>query len=455
MKRLLIVDDDNINCVLAKHALSGKYDVFTVNSGQGALDFLEEQSVDLVLMDIEMPEMSGKEAASKIKECDKWKNIPIIFLTADSNPQTEFECLAWGADDFITKPFVPIVMNTRVSRILEIYDLRKDLEHQLEKRTRQMEKATIKSLTDALTGLNNRDYFEKNLTELIEKGVGGTLFMVDLDNFKTINDTYGHIVGDKTLQHFSEVLKQYAREGDIVCRLAGDEFITFYPELKNKHAAAEKAEGIIKTFSEKMGALGYGGIVSVSIGIMMTDGTQEFKSLYNKADKSLYYVKNNGKNAYHFYEEHNSNEIEQINTLVDLEHVSEMMEKGLTDKKGAYHLAYDEFKNVYDFVSRYAVRKKQPVQIALFTMTVKNEGTNVSLEDVMELWEASLISSLRAVDTGTRYSSSQYMVIFLDVDLDNGKNVAKRVIDNFYEANEHLRDEVQVIFDIRTMNPNM
>ena len=121
MKRLLIVDDDNMNCVMAEYALSKDYEVFAVNSGSAALYFLENEPVDLILMDIEMPEMSGKEVASKIKENPKWSKIPIIFLTADSDPKTEAECLSWGADDFITKPFVPVEVLARVRSQLRRY----------------------------------------------------------------------------------------------------------------------------------------------------------------------------------------------------------------------------------------------------------------------------------------------------------------------------------------------
>lgn len=454
MKRLLIVDDDNMNCVMAEYALSKDYEVFAVNSGSAALYFLENEPVDLILMDIEMPEMSGKEVASKIKENPKWSKIPIIFLTADSDPKTEAECLSWGADDFITKPFVPLVMNTRVSRILEVYELRKDLEKQLEKRTKQAEVATLKSQTDALTKLYNRDYLELRLNEFLGEGGVGTLFMMDLDDFKTMNDTYGHIMGDKTLQYFAAVLKEYAREEDIVCRLAGDEFVTFYTGLKDRDVAAKKAEGIIKTFSEKMEELGYGGIVSVSVGIMMAQENDEYQELYNNADKALYCVKNNGKNAYHFYDENNDT-ITEVSTVMDLEYVSNMMEKGLSEKRGVFHLAYDEFKNVYDFISRCVARKKQKVQLVLFTMNMRNKDVDTSIEDVMQLWEESLICSLRSVDTGTRYSSSQYIVIFMDADLENGKAVAERVINRFYDENIGMRDIVRVAYDIRTMEPKV
>lgn len=454
MKRLLIVDDDNMNCVMAEYALSKDYEVFAVNSGSAALYFLEKEPVDLILMDIEMPEMSGKEVASKIKENPKWSKIPIIFLTADSDPKTEAECLSWGADDFITKPFVPLVMNTRVSRILEVYELRKDLEKQLEKRTKQAEVATLKSQTDALTKLYNRDYLELRLNEFLGEGGVGTLFMMDLDDFKTMNDTYGHIMGDKTLQYFAAVLKEYAREEDIVCRLAGDEFVTFYTGLKDRDVAAKKAEGIIKTFSEKMEELGYGGIVSVSVGIMMAQENDEYQELYSNADKALYCVKNNGKNAYHFYDENNDT-ITEVSTVMDLEYVSNMMEKGLSEKRGVFHLAYDEFKNVYDFISRCVARKKQKVQLVLFTMNMRNKDVDTSIEDVMQLWEESLICSLRSVDTGTRYSNSQYIVIFMDADLENGKAVAERVINRFYDENIGIEDIVKVAYDIRTMEPKV
>lgn len=450
MKRILVVDDDAMNCVIAKHALGTNYEVETVNSGKEALEYLEKEGVDLILMDKEMPEMSGIEVVRRIKENEAWAKIPVIFLTADKDPETEVECLSCGADDFIIKPFVPLVVNTRVKNILEIYAFRKDLERKLEKSTEQMEKARMKSLTDALTGLHNREYLQKTLSGLLQEGGTGTLFMIDLDNFKSINDTYGHIVGDKTLQHFADVLKEYARDDDIVCRLAGDEFVAFYPSLTDHAAAGKKAECIIRGFAEKMGALGYGGIVSVSIGIMITEGGQEFQDLYNKADTSLYFVKNNGKNAYHFYDGDNE-QIEEINTVADMEYVSRMMEEGLTDKKGIFQLAYDEFKSVYDYVSRCVARKKQKVQVVLFTMHMRGKNVEVSIEEIMQMWEESLNGSLRAVDAGTRYSSSQYMMILMDVDIENGREVSEKVIRTFYENNKYLKDIVKVSYDIRTM----
>ncbi len=448
MEHILVVDDDSMNCVMAKHALCQNYKVTTLNSGKAALEFLQTEIPDLILMDIEMPEMSGKETASCIKSNEKWEKLPIIFLTADSDPSTEAECLQWGADDFITKPFVPIVMNSRISKILELQKFRRDLELQLEKKTKQAEMATLKSLTDALTGLYNRDYLEKKLKELLDNGHSGALFMIDLDNFKGINDTYGHIVGDKTLKLFAEVLKKYGEEGDIICRLAGDEFVAFYTDLTDRNQVAKKAEGIIRLFAEKMGALGYAGIVSVSIGIMITEGQEEFQSLYNKADKSLYFVKNNGKNAYHFYGEHKERP-DEINTVADLKYIHHMFEDGMNNVEGAFQVAYDEFKSIYDFVSRCVNRNQQKVQIVLFTLS------GVAVENAMHVLEESIVSSLRAMDAGTKYSSSQYIVILMDTNIDDGKMVAERVVKRFMEQYQPVTSNIKVSYDIQTMEPKM
>ena len=450
MKRILVVDDSRMNCVVVKQVLTTLYEVSVVNSGQGALEFLQSEIVDLILMDIEMPKMDGRETLQKIKENPNWAKIPIIFLTAYTNPEMEAECLKAGADDFISKPFAPIVMLTRVARILEVSEFRKSLENELEIKTEQVETVTRKSYTDALTGLYNRAFLEKNLAALIQNGSVGALFMFDLDNFKKVNDTYGHIVGDKVLQYFAEVLTEFAEDCDIVCRLAGDEFLSFYPELLNRDEVAFKAERIIRRFVEKMGPMGLAGTVSVSVGIMLAQGKHTFQELYNKADKALYYVKNNGKNAYRFYDEENQ-KINEVSTMVDLEYVSSMMEKGLTKKKGPFSLAYTEFKNIYEFVSRYAARKKEAVQIVLFSIKLKDKFGDLYIEDAMELFEEALRNSLRTADAGTRYSSRQYVMIFMGTDLENGKKIAERVIESFFVINEKLKDKVIIRYDIKTM----
>lgn len=449
MKKILIVDDDNFNCVLTKHVLEGDYQVIVTNSGKGALTLLENEIPDLILMDLEMPMMNGKEVVRLIKECEKWSDIPVIFLTADSDPMTEAECLKCGAEDFITKPFVPVVMKSRISKILEAHETRKDLELQLEKKT-------IKSVTDALTGLHNRYYLEQELQALLDNGNGGTLFMIDLDNFKTLNDTYGHSAGDVILQNFAKILKKYAREGDLVCRLGGDEFVAFYINLTDKDVVAKKAESIIRGFAERVALIGYGGVVSVSIGAKITKGEETFQELYDIADKSLYFAKNNGKNCYNIYNEcvgECNHQPKEIYTNVNLQQIHNIM-VGKEKNTGAFHIDYNEFKKMYDFARRCVIRKKQKVQILLFTLEMSGSQQNqISMDVAMDILISSVISSLRNVDTGTQYNSSQYVLILMDTDIENGKGVANRVISKFNENPQIAMSDVVVDFDIQTMTP--
>lgn len=455
MKHVLVVDDDRMNCILVKHALSTDYRVTTVSSGEEALTVLEQEIPDLILMDIEMPKTGGKEVARCMKANAAWADIPIVFLTADADPATEAECLQLGADDFITKPFIPMVMSIRVSRILELRAFKRAMVEELEQKSRQVEAATIRSLTDALTGLYNRAYLEKRLKELLSAGCRGAVFMIDLDNFKAVNDTFGHIVGDKTLQLFAEVLKEQSGKEDIVCRLAGDEFMAFFTDMTMQEEAAEKAESMIVSFADKMKASGYPGVVSLSIGIVMAqEGENDFTSLYSKADKSLYFVKNNGKNTYHFYSEHKE-KTDTINTVADLAYINRMITSGMDAGKGAFHVAYDEFKKIYDFVHRCVIRKNQKVQLVLFTLqSEENPQSGEGVDAAMAGLKESILTSLRSVDAGTRYSSSQYIVILMDTNIENGKMVAERVVGRFMEKYGNQQPAFYVSYDIQTMEPN-
>ena len=107
MKKILVIDDNKTTLAMAKQAIGDEYSVIAVISGYQALKYLERDTPDLILLDLNMPEMDGKQTMKKIKANEKWCEIPIIVLTVENNPQTEVECLEMGAVDFIAKPFVP------------------------------------------------------------------------------------------------------------------------------------------------------------------------------------------------------------------------------------------------------------------------------------------------------------------------------------------------------------
>lgn len=433
MKNILIVDDNKINLSSARMVLKDDYKVTAVMKGTQALAYLEKSPCDIVLLDINMPEMDGFEVLKKIRELPQGENIPVIFLTADSDSDTETKCFREGAVDFIVKPFVPEVMRSRISRTLELEELRQSLAVKLEQKTQEVTDIKSKSHKDALTGLWNRNYTEETVDRMLAEGTCGALMMIDMDNFKAINDNYGHIAGDQTLKMFAETLCKYANEEDVLCRIGGDEFVVFIKDVSSKSIIGNRASDIISDLCKKLEACKFETNSSVSIGIAQCpdDGT-DFAKLYNAADKALYYVKQNGKNAYHFFSDQKEAENDRAGKAVDLAYLREFMNR--TDSgRGAYLLDFDSFHNVYNFIRRFIERSNRDVQTVLFTLAEQNtqdlDVTEVEL--AMDLLEKAIYKSLRRSDVSTRYSSKQIIVILMDSDSENGDTVAKRIIECF------------------------
>lgn len=433
MKHILIVDDNKTNLVMAKEALSDIYKITAVTMGTQAIRFLENNTCDLILLDINMPEMDGFEVMGKIKEMEFAKDIPIIFLTADNDAAVESKCLEEGAQDFIAKPFVKQVMRSRIGRTLELEELRASLAERLEKKTQEVIDIQSKSQKDALTGLWNRAYTEKLVDEKMKAGDKGAVFMMDMDNFKAINDNYGHMAGDQALKMFAETMEKYAEDGDVLCRIGGDEFVVYISDYKTEANLRNRASDMISEMVRKIDECKFDTNTSVSVGIAVapTDG-EDFKTLYNAADKALYHVKQNGKNSYHFYSDSKKIERERSSNMVDLGYLREVMARSDAGK-GAYLMDFDSFHHVYNFVRRFVERNNKEVQILLFTADtpVDRVVENEEMELALNMLEQSIYSSLRRVDISTRYSTKQVIVILLDANKENGENVAKRILASF------------------------
>lgn len=651
MRNLLVIDDNRTILSIAKGELKQDYNVTTALSGEEGLLLLEKFLPDLILLDLNMPGMDGKEVLKKIRSDERWKKIPVIFLTADTTPQTEEECLRLGADDYISKPFVPIVMRRRISHAIELHDLKDDLESQLEEKTRQVERVTLnsimviantidakdaytaghsirvarcageiakklgwdenkrenlyyvallhdigkigvpdailnkplaltkeefdiirkhpvmggeilkdirmiphvgegalyhherfdgrgyptglkgktipefariitiadtydamnskrvyrdklprekiiaefkrcngaqfdpdfgdvfiemlkdgfsledvdtteydsltdessillnkiiteyttdikeKAMTDSLTGLYNRKYFREKMEKIWDAGHNGALFMLDLDNFKGINDRLGHIVGDHILRLLAETLREQTSEDDVVGRIGGDEFILFYRDVTDRNVLADRAGAIIRSMQKKLKEMKQENLTSVSIGIALyPKHGKYFDELYKNTDHALYYVKENGKNAYHFYSRRKNGGTSN-DTAADLNHVRYILEGRKDNSAGAFQVGFGDFQKIYDFIARCVDRKSQAVQTMLLTLEPKEAAFLPSdvLEKGMNTLERAIVTSLRAVDVSTRYSSSQYIVILMDANGEGGQIVADRIIRKFYE----------------------
>ena len=327
----------------------------------------------------------------------------------------------------------------------------------MEQQTTQSDEESGKdSAMDMLTGFLNRGYAERRIDDLMHGSHDGALFVIDLDHLKEINDNYGYIAGDRTLRLFADTLMDSTSEGDIICRIEGDKFIVFFTDMTDRKLLISKAQEILGTFYTRVKEFEFHEMASVSIGIAVfpADGT-DYDTIYNNAEKALYYVKRSGGNAYSFYNNEKVAGDVAVTTTTDLDNISRLIE-GSQDSEGIFSVKYDEFKQLYSYISRCVKRKQQKVQTVLFTLHMNNQTGNYNYmvpEEAMSILELSIASSLRMVDVGTRYSSVQYIAILMDADEENAGKVAERVAERFYKT--YGGKDVNLSYDIRTMQSNM
>lgn len=424
MKQILMVDDVATNLICAAEVLRQSYEVSTAKSGRQALLMLNEMEPDLIMLDINMPQMDGYEVFAKLQENPKWAKIPVVFLTAESDMTNEVKGLSMGAMDFIRKPFDPEVMKTRIDKIMSITEEKKALEGAANR--------------DTLTNLSTRKTLENFMES--EDGKEGYFLLLDLDNFKQVNDTYGHVVGDSVLVKIAHVFEEVVgTDKDQICRLGGDEFAIFLNSGMDREEIKNLIRRLIATCEFEISDLiaDYSDFkVSVSIGIACKpDDAMEFQQLYSMADKALYFVKQNGKRGYHFYDSMalSKEESDKENNLIDLIQLQRLIKEN-DDSDGAYQVEYEGFKRIYRFVSRCMDRKNQDVQIVLFSINGVDlqdlEYDNVFIEHLGEAVKV----SLRRGDVATQCGKGQYVVILMDANEDNGLKVIDRIKANFEKA---------------------
>ena len=278
-KHILVVDDVTTNLRYIGEVLRDRYTLSMAKSGTQALKVMEKNIPDMILLDIKMPVMDGYEVLETLKKDERYSNIPVIFLTADADEGNETKGLRMGASDFIKKPFVPEVMLSRIERILS-----------QEEKNREIRLMAYK---DPLTGLWNRAYIEEKVNEFANAKMKGSFMLLDLDNFKGINDTYGHVKGDAALVAFGKTLSSFVHSDDVVARIGGDEFAIFLKDAVGEDLLGERVAGLIKDVERELKIVkADDSISSVSVGIsqMPLDGTG-FIELYNKADIAMNFVK--------------------------------------------------------------------------------------------------------------------------------------------------------------------
>ena len=291
---ILAVDDMTTTLLLLHDLLKDTYEVKIAKSGTKALEILESPNdIDLILLDIEMPDINGYDVCKRIKNNETIKNIPIIFITGRTSQEDEEYGLNLGAIDYITKPFNKAIVKLRIKNYLNL-KIKNDMLEKL-------------SMYDGLTNIRNRRFFdetfEKTFSEIKRDKKSLAVLMIDIDFFKPYNDNYGHGQGDETLRKVAKALeKTIKRASDFVARYGGEEFVILLKDI-NKDGVEAVANNLLNAIRELKITHEFSKIenyVTISIGASFYNSNSDVTKLelLLKADETLYNVKNSGRNNF-------------------------------------------------------------------------------------------------------------------------------------------------------------
>lgn len=307
-------------------------------------------------------------------------------------------------------------------------------------REKQMSKET-----DYLTRLLNRSSGEPLIISAMAAS-NGCLAFIDLDNLKTINDRFGHLAGDHALSSVADVLRESSRNA-IIARIGGDEFLYYMKDVDEASAIAI-VEGILHTFrshKEKDRILCH---ASLSIGLCLSTPEDTYSDIYQKTDKALYFVKQNGKDNYYFYNRSKPDEDSQLHpSTVDLNRLVEsIMRQGAYD--GSLGVEYRDFTKLYEYISNLVSRNNQNLQLLMITLDFMTD-CKPSLEhkdDAVNAMEQAINQTLRNVDVSTRFSSQQFLVILVNADRSNIQMIINRIFNQFYKL--YTNKDMEANYDI-------
>lgn len=328
--KILVADDSKTNLAITTSSLEKLgHLVIPVTSGELAVQAFKNNPPDLVILDVVMDGMNGFETAKKLRTINIKNWIPIIFLSANVDDESIKQGIDAGGDDYLTKPFSEITLAAKIKAMQRISDMRQTLiltSHELEKL----------SATDPLTGLYNRFQFDRSFEERLalcdrhEHTLG--LMFIDLDNFKLINDTFGHHVGDLLLKEVSHRLKSCLRKEDFIARIGGDEFSVIIHEIDAIDETGLVAQKILDALSIDFFLDGHNIRIGASIGIASypDKGTSK-ENVMKHADIAMYQAKSLGRNTYQYFtQELNEKYKEQLNLEYSLRFALDRNEMFLT-----------------------------------------------------------------------------------------------------------------------------
>jgi two-component system chemotaxis family response regulator WspR len=306
---VLIVDDSDSIRLMVRQALE---EIPGIKSIQEAADGLEGLSAlsraycDLVITDVTMPRLDGFKLVSAIRQNPQLKDIMVIVLSSRDDSVDKIKGLTIGANDYVTKPFEQGELQARITVMLKM----RDLQEELQRKNQAMEEANLKlallANQDGLTGIPNRRYFferfevEFRRAQRLKAPLG--LLMMDIDHFKSFNDTYGHLAGDEALRAVAGVIMEGIRTYDMVGRYGGEEMIAFLPETDREGSllVAERLRSAVEACEVLPAGEArdkpVGLTVSIGVACWPEIAVKELNELVDAADNALYRAKTGGRN---------------------------------------------------------------------------------------------------------------------------------------------------------------
>jgi len=298
---ILIIDDSKTERCALNMMLASRYDIILAHDGEEGKEIAHQNKIDLILLDLKMPGISGFDVLYDLKKAEETSNIPVIIITGSDSTDDEVRGLSLGAADFMRKPLADAIVRLRVN-----------LHLQLRAHIQKIEKL---SLIDGLTGINNRRSFDRimkyewNRAQRKNEYLG--MLLLDIDRFKQFNDNHGHLNGDNCLKIVAKVMTEsIVRGSDYVFRWGGEEFVALMPDTSPKGVLAV-AERLRQKISETpvqcdneavyiTASIGAGAVAPVKNDDITKE--QAMADAFDKLDKAMYRAKNNGRNRVEAFE---------------------------------------------------------------------------------------------------------------------------------------------------------
>jgi len=291
---VMVIEDDPATSRLIERALSSEgYCVLPAANRDESLATLKCTTPDVILLDLVLPDVDGLELLDEMKHLSSLDETPVLIVSALEDVATKVKGLDIGAEDYIVKPVDKDELRARLRVAIRKIEEQKNLRSSLDS-------AYQDSITDAMTGLYNRRYLDEHLSrEFAGAKRDGRIFsllVIDVDDFKQVNDVYGHIAGDGVLRKIGKIVKDRTRPSDMPARFGGEEFVVYLSNTPIEKAltVAEKLRAEVERceFEEVTGRG-----ITVSIGVAQSDGSDKTKEdMIERADQALYNAKRSGKN---------------------------------------------------------------------------------------------------------------------------------------------------------------